>query len=108
MSQRLTNPAKVWAWLRVDLFDTGESPTTLAPVDADLIADLILAAEVRLEGFIGTTLAELLYESDELPEPLTRAICLDVATHYFSRLSPELPDAYFAAIAPWRAWSFGA
>jgi len=109
LSQSLIDPATVWAWLRVDLVDDGESPTGgLAPVDADLIASLILAAEVRLESFVGTTLAELLYEADELPEPLIRAICLDVATHYFSRLDPALPDAYFEAIQPWRAWSFGA
>ena len=78
------------------------------PTDAELIESLITAAEVRLETFIGTTLAELIYESDALPEPLTRAICMDVAAHYFSRLNPELPDAYFDAIGPWRAWSFGA
>lgn len=108
MSAALTDPATVWAWLRVDLVDSGASPSELAPVDADLIASLILAAEVRLETFIGTTLAELLYESDEIPEPLTRAVCLDTAAHYFSRLNPELPDAYFEAIQPWRAWGFGA
>ncbi|MDB5541394.1 MAG: hypothetical protein JWQ89_3121 [Devosia sp.] len=108
MVDPLTPEATVWAWLRLDLVDSGGSPTALEPVDADTVRALIVAAEVRLETFIGTTLAEILYESDEIPEPLTRAILLDVSNHYFSRLNPELPDAYFEAIAPWRAWSFGA
>ena len=108
MVDSLTPAATVWAFLRVDLVDSGASPTVLEPVDADLIADLTVAAELRLETFMSTTLAEILYEQDAIPEPLTRAICQDVATNYFNRLDPALPDSYFDAIAPWRAWSFGA
>lgn len=108
MVDSLIPAATVWAFLRVDLVDSGASPTELAPVDADFVLSLILAAETRLETFIASTLAEVIYTLGAIPDSLTQAVCLDVSAHYFNRLNPEIPDAYFEAIAPWRAWSFGA
>jgi hypothetical protein len=104
----VTSEADVWAALRVDLVDDGSSPTEPAPVDRDFIRSLIVAAEARLARFIGETLAELEYAEQTVPEPLTRAVILDVTVHYFNRLNAELPDDYDQAIAPYRVFGFGA
>lgn len=94
----------VWEALRLDLIADGGSPEALAPVDAEFIRGLIVAAQSRLERWIGHALADF---DDVLPPELGQAIIVDVAASYFSRLNPELPPAYFDLIASRRAWGFG-
>lgn len=100
----VTSESAVWAALRLDLVDDGSSPTELVPADRDHIVSLIAAAETRIEILTGLALDEL----EEVPEPLTQAIILDVSAHYFNRVNPELPEDYDSLIAPYREFGFGA
>ena len=102
----VTPEATVWAALRLDLEAVG-SPPESAPIDREYVAALIAMAETRLAAYIGRGLSDFIEDEEEVPEPLTQAVCLDVSCSYFNRLNPELPAAYFDLIAPWRVWSFG-
>ncbi|MER9199673.1 hypothetical protein NKH74_10690 [Mesorhizobium sp. M0933] len=93
----------VWEALRLDLVPDGGSPEALAPVDAEFVRGLIVAAQSRLERWIGHALADF----DALPPELGQALIVDVGANYFSRLNPELPAAYFDLIASHRVWGFG-
>lgn len=88
----------LWQMLRVEPV----SPSN-EPVDASFIRLLITNAEARAERFIGGSLDDF----ETLPAELEQAIMIDVATNYFNRLSPDLPDAYWQLLMPFRSWSFG-
>lgn len=98
----VTEP-EVWQALQVDLYDTGDSPQTQAPVDRAYIATLITAAQNRLDEHLATKLADW----DAVPAELKLAIMMDVTVNYFDRKSPALPEQYFYLIRPFRNWSFG-
>lgn len=92
---------EVWAALKVNLYPDGGSPPSMAPVDRDFISMLIQAAQNRIDYHIATSLEEM-DDADGVPDELKLAICMDVSVHYFSRLNPVLPDAYWILIRPFR------
>lgn len=93
----------VWNFLRVEAVANEESPPTYEPVDADLIASLIDAAEKRVETMIGGSLDDL----NTIPGDMALAIAMDVSVHYFNRINPELPELYWQLLMPFRSWGFG-
>lgn len=93
----------VWQYLRVEPVANDESPPSNEPVDADFIRTLIENAEKRVETFIGSGLDEL----DAIPADLVQVIHIDVACNYWNRLAPDLPEAYWSLLMPYRVWSFG-
>ncbi len=97
------SPDFVWSFLRVEAVANDDSPPTYEPVDADLIAALIDAAERRVETMIGKPLSDLA----AIPGDMNLAIAMDVSVHYFNRVNPELPDMYWQLLMPLRAWGFG-
>jgi hypothetical protein len=96
--------ADVWDALQVDLDEDGSSPPQRVPVDRAFIRKLIEAAEQRVEGYIEAVLSEI---EGGIPVAIERAVILDVLINYRSRLAPEMPEEYFALIAPYRKWGFG-
>ena len=94
-----TDEASIWAALQIDMTPIWEE----SPQDRAFLRQLIVDAEDRIERFCGFALLDL----DTIPPNLAAAVRLDVATHYFSRLNPVLPDAWSELIAPHRRFGFG-
>ena len=94
----------VWSALQVDLYDNDDSPPTKEPADRSFIEFLILAAQERFDRFCTIKLADI---EGEIPVQIRMLINIDVATHYFNRINPELPEAYWNMLFPYRAHGFG-
>lgn len=105
MSEFFIKESDVWAALQLDLYANDDSPPLMEPVDRPYIALLIEMAQERLDNLLSVKLAD--YE-DDIPAALKIAIITDVAVHYFDRLTPSLPDEYWNAILPYRAWTIEA
>ena len=101
----LVNEEFVWQALQVDLVANEDSPPTLEPVDRSFIEFLIIAAQERFDRYCAIKLADI---EGEIPMQIAMAINIDVATHYFNRINPELGDVYWNMIFPYRSHGFGA
>lgn len=94
----------IWQALRLDLVNNEDSPPSQEPVDREFVAALIENAETRLETFLGHPLSDF---DGGIPSDLALAVSIDVSQSYFNRMAPDLPDAYWQLLKPYRAWGFG-
>lgn len=89
---------EVWAALQVNMVEDDESPPSMVAVDRGFIETLIYAAQNRADRHLATKLEDL----DAVPSELKLAIMMDVSVHYFDRINPVLPEAYWLLIRPFR------